>query len=125
MSNQKPIEKIYDLQERTSRFGENVINYGKKIPQSKVSNPLIIQLVRAGTSVGANYAEADGAESNNDFIHKLGIAKKEAKETKYWLRMVCSCFPSFDPDGTKALETEAHELTLIFSSIINKSRNKV
>lgn len=117
-------KKEYNLLERTTQFGENIILFAKIIPQTTISKPLISQLVRAGTSIGANYAEADGAESNNDFIHKLGIAKKEAKETKYWLRMITNCFPNLEPNKIQLLQDEAQELILILSSIINKSRKK-
>lgn len=75
--------KIYDLEERTAVFGENVIRFAKKIPQNPITNPLITQLVKSGTSIGANYCEADDAESKQDFKHKIGICKKEARETKH------------------------------------------
>lgn len=63
--------KKYDLEERTSQFGEHIIAFAKKIPKNPVTLPLISQLVRSGTSIGANYAEADGAESRKDFKHKI------------------------------------------------------
>jgi len=66
----------YNLEERTAKFGENIIEFAKKIPKNSITLPLISQLVRAGTSVGSNYCEADEAESGKDFKHKLGIAKK-------------------------------------------------
>src|SRR3972149_6205607 len=71
----------YDLEDRTARFGENIIKFAKKIPKSPITIPLISQLVKAGTSVGANYCEADCAESKKDFEHKLSICKKESKES--------------------------------------------
>jgi len=77
--------KKYDLEQRTARFGERIIEFAQKNPKNSVTLPPISQLVRAGTSIGANYCEADGAESKKDFKHKIGICKKEAKETKYWL----------------------------------------
>lgn len=77
----------YDLEERTAKFGEAIIKFAKKIPVNKVTERVIPQLVGAGTSVGANYCEADDAESAKDFIHKIGICKKEARESKHWLRM--------------------------------------
>jgi four helix bundle protein len=78
-------------------------------------------VIRSGTSVGANYCEADCAESRKDFEHKLGICKKEAKETKHWLRMMSKAEPSFIKDA-KILWKEANELQLIFISIIKKSK---
>lgn len=75
--------KKFDLEERTGKFGENIIEFAKKIPKNPITLPLITQLIKAGTSVGANYCEADCAESKKDFEHKLGICKKESKETKH------------------------------------------
>lgn len=112
-------KKIYNLEDRTAKFGEDVIKFAKKIPQNAVTLPIINQLVRSGTSIGANYCEADGAESKKDFKHKLGICKKEAKETKHWLRMVAVACPELK-DEARILWKEAHELTLIFSSIIRR-----
>ena len=78
----------YDLEERTAKFGEEIIKFAKKIPFNPITKPLISQLIKSGTSIGANYCEADDAESGKDFKHKIGICKKEARETKHWLRMV-------------------------------------
>ncbi len=80
--------KTFDLEERTAIFGEQVIHFANKIPKNTVMAPLISQFVASGTSVGANYCEADDAESKKDFRHKIGICKKEARETKHWLRMI-------------------------------------
>ena len=80
-------------------------------------------MVKAGTSVGANYCEADCAESKKDFEHKLGICKKESKESKHWLRMISMAVPDLKND-TIMLGREANELNLIFSSIVSKSRQK-
>lgn len=65
--------KKYDLKKRTSRFGEDIIKFTKKIPKNVITIPIIGQLVKSGTSIGANYREADCAESKADFIHKIGI----------------------------------------------------
>ena len=115
-------KKKYDLEERTAVFGESVINFAKLIPQSPVNNSLVIQFVKAGTSVGANYCEADSAESRKDFEHKIGICKKEAKESRYWLRMIARTCPELK-DKARSLWKEANELLLIFSAIIKNSRN--
>ncbi len=113
----------YNLEERTAKFGENIIEFAKKIPKNSITLPLISQLVRAGTSVGSNYCEADEAESGKDFKHKLGIAKKESRETKHWLRMIIKAEPDLQEEA-KILWQEAKELNLIFNSIINKIKNK-
>ena len=114
-------KKIYDLEERTGKFGENILEFAKKIPKTIITTPLIGQIVRSGTSVGSNYCEADCAESRKDFEHKLGICKKESKETKHWLRMITSAVPELKEEARK-LWKESNELQLIFIAIINKSR---
>lgn len=116
-----PNKKIYDLEERTAKFGEDIIEFCKKIPKNVVTIPLAGQLVRAGTSVGSNYCEADCAESRKDFEHKPGICKKEAKESKHWLRMIAKAVPELKEEAKK-LWKEANELQLIFIAIVKKSR---
>jgi four helix bundle protein len=114
-------EKKYDLEERTAKFGEEVLIFCKKIPRSPITDPLISQLVRSATSVGANYCEADCAETRKDFEHKLGICKKESRESKHWLRMVAKAVSSL-ADESRNLWKEANELNLIFTTIVKKSR---
>ncbi len=109
----------YDLGERTARFGEAVFAFAKSVPQNVVTLPLIGQLVKSGTSVGANYCEADEAVSKKDFRHKIGISKKESRETKHWLRMIGAAAQETKPDG-RSLWREAHELHMIFASIYRK-----
>jgi len=111
--------KVYDLEERTARFGESIIDFAKTLPRNIINNQLIGQIVSAGTSIGANYMEADGAESKKDFRHKIAICKKESKETRHWLRMIVRANPNKKEECTK-LSREAQELTLIFSSIYKK-----
>jgi len=110
-------KRKYDLEERTARYGETIIELVKTFPKDPINSPLISQLVRAATSIGANYMEADGAESKKDFQHKISICKKESKETKHWLRMVVKANPTRRNECDK-LWKEAQELTLIFSAII-------
>jgi four helix bundle protein len=114
-------KKKYDLVERTAKYGERAIVFLKSLPENSISRPLISQMIRSATSVGANYMEADCAESKKDFQHKIAICKKESKETQHWLRMIAVVNPDKAEDCRK-LWKEAHELTLIFSAIINKSR---
>ena len=111
----------FDLEERTAKFSEKIIDFAKKIPRNIVTNPLINQLVRAGTSIGANYCEADEASSKRDFINKIFIAKKEAKETKYWLRTITYTVPQLKTEA-KELWKEAQELNLILAAIARNSR---
>lgn len=113
-------ERAYNLVERTARFGEMVIRFCKKVPRNAVNTPLISQLVRAGTSVGANYCEADDAVSKKDFKHKIGTCRKEAKETKHWLRMVACAEDALKPQA-RTVWREARELHLIFCATYNRS----
>lgn len=115
------IKKKYDLEERTAKFGEDIIEFAKNIPDTPVIRPLVSQIVRSGTSIGANYMEADGAESKKDFQHKIGLCKKESKETMHWLRMIAKA-NSTKKNECRKFWQEAHELTLIFSSILNKNK---
>jgi four helix bundle protein len=129
MTNKVPISKVknaqkFDLEDRTTKFGKNIIQFAKKVPKTIVTTPLISQLVRAGTSVGANYREADDAESRTDFRHKIAICKKEARETKYWLEMVVEAVPQMEA-GAEHLIREAKELNLIFNAIINSLKRNV
>lgn len=121
MSNDK-ITKKYDLEERTAVFGENIIKFAKKIPVNLVTQRIIPQLVASGTSIGSNYCEADDAESGRDFKHKIGIAKKEAREVKHWLRIIVTAVPELK-DEARVLWQEAKELTLIFSKIAYSTKN--
>src|ERR1700720_6167 len=86
-------QPVYDLEERTARFGEAVIDFANIIPRTAVTRRLIEQLVGCGTSVGANYCEADDAVSKKEFRLRWGPGKKEARETKYFLRMVVRAVP--------------------------------
>lgn len=113
----------YDLEERTAKFGERIIEFSKNIPKNPITMPIVAQLVRSGTSVGANYSEADDAESKQDFKHKIGICKKEARETKHWLRMMNTACPE-TKDEARMLWQEAKELNLIFNAITNSIKNK-
>ena len=114
----KPIDK-YDLEERTARFGEAIIAFAKKVPRNVVTIPLIGQLVRAGTSVGSNYCEADDAVSKKEFRLKIGTCKKEARESKHWLRMIAAA-EEMMKDAARPLWQEAKELHLIFATIYRK-----
>jgi four helix bundle protein len=111
--------RTFDLEERTAKFGEDVIRFAKKIPVTPVTQRLIPQLVAAATAIGANYCEADDAESAKDFRHKIGICKKEAREVKHFLRMVAVAAPALAGEA-RTLWQEARELNLILNAIIRK-----
>ena len=114
---------VYDLEERTARFGEAVIDFVKRIPQDAVTNRIISQLVGAATSVGANYVEADDAVSKREFLKSIGTCRKEARETKHFLRMIVRVLPDLKPRA-RILWTEAKELHLIFSKIWRTGKNE-
>ena len=111
----------FDLEARTAALGTRVIGFAKTIPLNPVTAPLVPQLVRSATSVGANYCEADDAESRKDFRHKIGICKKEAREVKHWLQMVVAAEPGLKADA-RVLWQEAKELNLIFNAIADNLR---
>ena len=112
----------YNLEGRTALFAENIIKLCKEIKPDNINKPIINQLIRAGTSVGANYCEANGASSKKDFKNKIYICKKEIQETKYWLRMIVKCNPGHR-DKAAILWQEAQELTLIFGKIVSTLNN--
>jgi len=113
--NQFPKNK-YDLEERTAKFGESIIKFCRTLNQDAIVRPLISQLIRSATSVGANYMEANSASSRKDFRNKIFICKKEAQETKHWLRMLTQATPEHKDELAK-LWQEVQELTLIFQKI--------
>ena len=91
MINQIPnsnVQKNYNLEERTSNFGIKIIKFCKTIRLNEITTPLVKQLIRSGTSIGANYMEANEANSKREFCHRIAIAKREARETMHWLRMI-------------------------------------
>jgi len=112
-------ETKFDLEDRTTKFGIDAIHFLKDVPRNPITLPIITQLIRSSTSIGANYAETNNAYSRADFKHKISICRKEARESVYWLKII----KTFDDRNTgkeALLEKEAHELTLIFNAIVNK-----
>ena len=112
----KKFSNNYDLEERTAKFGEEIIRFCRDIKHDMIGNPLIIQLIKSSTSIGANYMEANGASSRKDFQNKIFICKKEAQETKHWLRMLATYYPD-EKQKIGTLWKETQELTLIFQKI--------
>lgn len=111
----------YDLEERTAVFGENIITFCKTVELNTITRPIISQLMRSATSIGANYCEANNASSKKDFKNKIFICKKEAQETKYWLRMIAKCLPDRKEEIRKYWQ-ETQELTMIFQKIVNSTK---
>lgn len=115
------IQEPRNIQERTFEFSVRVIRLIDRLPRTTAGIQIGRQLVASGTSVGANMQEADGAESKTDFIHKVGIALKEAKESHYWLRLIDVTLLTNDA-GAKNLLQEALEISRIIAAIKRKAR---
>jgi four helix bundle protein len=104
-----------ELEKRTKRFALRIIAFAATLPVGKTGDVIRYQLVKAGTSAGANYREANRAESRNDFIHKIGIVEKEASESQYWLE-ICDEAKFGDVQQRELLLQESGELLAIFTS---------
>ena len=113
----------YDLEERTAKFGEDIIGFCRTLKQDVITRTVIGQIIRSATSIGANYMEANSASSKKDFRNKIFICKKESQETKHWLRMMAKCFPD-KKEKTRKLWEECQELTLIFGKIVSSLKIK-
>jgi four helix bundle protein len=109
----------FDLEERTSLFGEMIVRFAKTIPRGPGNDRLINQLVGCGTSVGANYCEANERVSKKDFRNTIARCVKEAKETKYFLRLIAAAEPKLAANA-RGLYREAKELHLIFASMFRQ-----
>jgi len=114
----------YDLEERTAKFGVDIILFCKIIKINIITKPLVDQIVRSATSIGANYMEANGANSKKDFRYKIYICKKESQETKHWLRMIATADEETKEFADKLLQ-EAQELILIFHTIAKSSADNM
>jgi four helix bundle protein len=110
----------YDIRERTFQFAVRVIRAVRRLPKDAATRVVAYQLVKSATSVGANVEEADSAESTRDFIHKTSISRKEARESRYWLRVVRAAI--LDVEEFADLERESDELVRIFSAMSANAR---
>ena len=110
-----------DIQNRTFDFAVSIVKLVDKLPRTLAAVEIGKQLLRSGTSVGANVQEADAAESRSDFIHKMGIALKEARESRYWLCLIDTTIVQ-NVDEVKALIQESTELIKILFTIIANAR---
>jgi len=117
-----PNSKRYDLEDRTLVFAKKVRAFVKKLPRSISNTEDIRQLVRASGSVGANYIEANESLSKKDFIMRIKISRKEAKEGRYWLKLVDTNNAQDLEKGRHSLINEATELMNIFGAILQKSK---
>lgn len=110
----------FDIQERTFKFAVRVVKLVNRLPRTVAGFEIGKQIVRSATSVGANVEEADAAESKRDFIHKMSIAHKETRETRYWLRIIKAAL--LDDDEVRALIQESDELVRILYTIVENAR---
>jgi len=109
----------FDLEKRTLIFTKNVINLCKRLPKNSMNSRLVGQIVGSAGSIGANYREANDCLGGKDFVLRLKIARKEAKETTYWLKLIEEANDGIHSDIEKLLK-ESIELTNILSTIIKK-----
>jgi four helix bundle protein len=116
-------ETPFEIRERTFQFAVRVTELVRKMPRTLDAVEIGCQLLRSGTSVGANVEEAHGAESQRDFVHKMSIARKEARESRYWLRLIQASI--IDSEETQALMQESDELVRILSAIVVTAKKKL
>lgn len=119
---QRSDRRRMDIQERTFQFAVRVVRLVDRLPRTIAGMEVGRQLVRAATSVGANVEEADAAESKRDFVHKMKIAHKEAREARYWLEIVQAAL--LDDDEVRDLIRESNELIHILQAIIRSATEK-
>lgn len=111
-----------DIQDRTFKFGVRIIQFVDKLPRTLSATELGKQLLRSGTSIAANMEEANGAESKSDFIHKVSIADKEARETPMWLGMIKAAILPNIPEVAE-LHIECDEIVRILFAILRRARS--
>ncbi|MBE9582505.1 MAG: four helix bundle protein [Proteobacteria bacterium] len=119
IQNSKP---TYDLEERTFQFAKAVRLFVKALPKTIANIEDGKQLVKASGSVGANYREANESLSKKDFLMRMKISRKEAKESAYWIRLIHETNSLENADDAQSLTQEANELKKIFSAILGKSK---
>ncbi|MBL7732793.1 MAG: four helix bundle protein [Chitinophagaceae bacterium] len=112
--------KVYDLEERTAKYAERVRNFCLKLPKNQANNEYVPQLIRAGSSPGANYIEANESIGDKDFKMKIKTCRREAKESAYWLRLSITDNSAAMETERAALRQEAKEFVLIFTAILKK-----
>lgn len=113
----------FEIRERTFQFAVRVLKLVRRLPRALDAVEIGRQLIKSSTSVGANVEEAHGAESQRDFVHKMSIARKEARESRYWLRLICTAI--VQDDEVNALIQESDELVRILSAIVATGKKKL
>lgn len=120
MKETKPIRVGSELEGRTLKFAVTVLRFAETLPNTTASRVVTSQMLRAATAVGANYREANRAESKADFVHKVALALKEAAEMEYWLEL-CAATQLGSVSMAAALSQEANELIAILTTIRHKA----
>ena len=116
----------FDLEDRTFRFAKDTVAFLKGLPQTIANREFFKQLIRSSSSVGANYLEANNCLGKKDFCHKIGICRKEAKESNYWLKLIeIDENNALQLEALKKLQKESIEIMLIFGAILRNSRNRI
>ncbi|OGG28910.1 hypothetical protein A2973_04350 [Candidatus Gottesmanbacteria bacterium RIFCSPLOWO2_01_FULL_49_10] len=118
-----PNENKYDLKQRILQFVLEVIALARDLPDNRINRIFIDQIIRSVSGIGSNYEEADGTPTKRDFIYKMGVVKKEAKETRYWLTLIKFTNDKKFHGRIERLLQENEELIRIFASIIIKSKS--
>lgn len=123
MENEQKTSKYRAFETRTTEFAKQVIRLCKKLPRDWINNPLVGQIIRSAGSIGANYREANEALGKKDFIYRLRIARKEAKETQHWLDLLGEANTEFF-ETLASLSKELQEIRNILSAIIAKTQDR-
>jgi four helix bundle protein len=116
-------KKYRNLEERTLDFSKRIIRMCKSLRHNTVNRKLVDQCLRSGASVGANYREANEALGKKDFLYRIRVSRKEAKETSYWLELIIEANQDMD-DRIQPLLQESIEIRNILSSILDKSTSQ-
>ncbi len=116
-------QQPFDIYPRTFQYGVRVVKLVDHLPRTLAGTEIGRQLLRSGTSVGANVQEAGSAESHKDFVHKIAIARKEAQESHFWLQLINATVMSCDPEVT-ALTDESDQLARILYSIGHRKKEE-
>jgi four helix bundle protein len=117
--NKSQLEFSLQLEKRLLALSKQAYSFCKQIPRDRINIEYADQFNRSTSSVGANYIEANESESSRDFVHRLKISKKEAKEARYWLEIIINANPGLEPQAL-SISKELLEMVKLFSSIINK-----
>ncbi len=114
---------MYDLEKRVLMFSKELLKYIKSIYITDINKNMVNQVIRSGTSIWANYCEANWASSKRDFTNKIYICKKESKETNYWLELLLG-ITSTSREQLESIVKESHEIACIFNKIAQSLKTK-